>query len=217
MICRLLVASAFSLSCACSLAQAEGTAQKPGLSQLAAQSDLVAVAQVVATQYEYTRGFPSKGFATLRILIPYKSPLPLDQVRVFEQGIKERECYFPEISPWREGERFLVFLEHLEVDRFKGNPDSCALPILVTDSNHYALRIPQDAISLGEKGEALVRELVYADPAAYIDSRALTSTTTAKMVEQLKLRQLGDELIYTQGIRLGDVRRLMGSEALAKQ
>ncbi len=212
---RIFIACLFSLNASLCFAQADEPIEKPKLSRLAAESDLVAVAQVVATEYDYIRSFPSKGIATLRILIPYKSPQFFDHVQVFEEGLKKHECYFPEVTAWQEGQRFLVFLEHVEADQFKGHPVSCALPILVTQSNHYALRIPQDAVNLGETGEALIQEIVYADPAARIDATELTRTTIAEMVEELKVRQLGDELIYTQGISLTDVRRLMGPESLA--
>jgi len=211
---KTVLATLISLATSWCLAQAEPAEEKPGLSTLAAESDLVALAQVTATEYEYIRGFPSKGFATLRILIPYKLPVELDLVQVAEEGLKENECYFPETSVWQEGQRFLVFLTHQEVDQFKGHPKICALPVLVTDGNQYAMRLPQDAIDIGAEGQALVQELVYLDPAARIDATELTSTAIAQMVEEQDLRQIGDELIYTRGIELTDVRRLIGPDAL---
>jgi len=210
----ILLACLVTLGTSVCFAQAEQPGEKPRLSKLAAESDLVALAQLIATEYEYTRGFPSKGFATLRILIPYKQPEPLDQVQVIEEGLKESECYFPEISAWQEGQRFLVFLNRLEADQFKGHPQLCALPVLVTDGNRYAMRIPQDAIDLGEDGRAMVRELIYADPAARLDATELTGTAIEQMIEEQGLRQIGDELIYTLGIELTDVRRLIGPCAL---
>lgn len=212
---KLLIASLITLSASLCFAQAEKVDEKPELSQLASESSLVAVAQVVATEYEYIRGFPSKGIATLRILIPYKQPEPLDQVEVIEEGLKESECYFPEISAWQEGQRFLVFLNRLESDQFKGHPVLCALPVLITDGNQYALRMPQDAISMGADGADLVRELVYIDPAARIDAMDMTGTAITKMMEEFSLRRIDDDLVYTLGIGLPDVRRLIGPEALA--
>ena len=57
--------------------------------------------------------------------------------------------------------------------------------------------------------------MVYVDPAARIDASALTRTMIAEMSEALKVRQVDDDLVYTLGIPLSDVRRLMGAEALA--
>ena len=98
---KLLITSLITLSASLCFAEAEIVDEKPRLSQLATESALVAVVQVVATEYEYTRGFPSKGFATLRILIPYKLPEKLDQVQVFEEGLKASKCYFPPVSAWQ--------------------------------------------------------------------------------------------------------------------
>ena len=122
---------------------------------------------------------------------------------------------FPEITAWQEGQRFLVFMQHLEADRFRGHPQVCALSILVTDANEYAMRMPQDTVILGSDGDSLVREFVYADPAARIDATELTSTSIIKMQQELKVRRLGNDLVYTLGISLTDVRRLIGPEALA--
>ena len=207
-VCLLLLGSSLGIS-------QEQAVEKPSLPELAAESDLVAIAQVTATEYEYTRGFPVSGVATLRILIPYKTPAAFDLIEVAEEGLKETECYFPEVTAWEEGRRFLVFLAHDEGDRFKGHPRGCALPILVTDSNHYAVRIPQDIVRLGEAGEAAVRELVFTDPAARIYTDELTGTSIEAMIEELHLRKVGDDLIYTRGIILTDVRQLIGPEALA--
>ena len=215
MIKNTLIASLLLLGSSWFQAQEEETQQKPSLLLLAAESDLVALAQVVITDYEYTRGFPSKGIATLRILIPYKLPIPLEQIEVTEEGLKEQACYFPEASAWQEGQRFLVFLEHVEVDQFRGHSSLCALPVFVTDNNQYALRIPEEKISLTEAGQAMVREFVYVDPAARIDARDMTRTSIQKMSEEMSMRQIDDELIYTLGIELSDVRRLIGAQALA--
>lgn len=212
---KILIITIFFMLSGGVISTAEEAVIKPGLSELAAESDLVALAQVVITEYEYTRGFPSKGLATLRILIPYKSPAAFDHIQVFEEGLKDRECYFPEITAWQEGQRFLVFMQHLEAEQFKGHPRACALSILVTDNNEYALRMPQDTITLSSDGESLVQEFVYADPAARIDTTELTGISIEKMQQELKVRRLGDDLVYTQGISLTDVRRLIGPEALA--
>nr|WHW29660.1 hypothetical protein [uncultured bacterium] len=195
--------------------EAPAPAHKPSLSQLAAESDLVAVAQLVQTEYELTRGFPSKGHAVLRLLITYKSPREYDLIQVNEEGLKEHECYFPDTSVWQEGQRFLVFLNQDEEQVFEGHPQVCALSLLVTEQNLYALRMPQESIELGAEGSALVQDLVYVDPAARVDATELTRTAIAEMGERLYTRQIGDELIYTRGIILTDVRRLIGPEALS--
>ncbi len=113
------------------------------LSELAEKADLVAVAQVKDTDYVYTRSFPSEGSAYLKILIAYKlKPETGEIIEVYEKGLHPNECYFENPTVFEEGRRYLVFfrLDPEDPGIYRGLAQGCALEILVTEDNRYALK-----------------------------------------------------------------------------
>ncbi|MEM1411040.1 MAG: hypothetical protein AAGH19_01675, partial [Pseudomonadota bacterium] len=102
----------------------------PSLQELAAEADLVALVQVLDTDYEYARDFPIGGTAFLRILIPYKLDRPLpDIIQVYEEGLHDTECYFPNPPVTEEGRRYLLFVrQNPDVeDQYLGLDAGCSL------------------------------------------------------------------------------------------
>ena len=185
------------------------------LTQLARESDLVAVVRVHKTEYRYTREFPSGGSAFLQVLLPYKASQRHDLVEVTEEGLKDNECYFPTTPEWEPGgARFLVFLKQGEGERFTGHPGICALPVLVTQDNRYAVRWPADKLDINEADREKIRALEFSDPDAYIPTQPLSDIAIEALQAEKHMRLLDNSLVYTQGIYISDVRMLMGPDAL---
>ena len=109
---RLLLAIALLL--APLTAGAENPAQalesKVSLTELSAAADLVALVQARDTDYFMRRDIPVSGSAFLKVLIPYKMDQDLDLVEVYEKGLHENECYFPNPTVFEEGRRYLLFV-----------------------------------------------------------------------------------------------------------
>lgn len=189
-----------------------------GLPRLAAESDLVALAQVADTDYQYTRSFPSGGSAFLRVLIPYKVTRAYgDLIEVYEEGLHEHECYFPGPQIGEEGRRYLVFLR-FNPDRpaqYRGLAEGCALEVLVTDDNSYALRAPVDGIESAAMTTQWAQALTFADRHAVVDEEALSvETRDAWLDGGWLLRQEDGRLAFTHGIPIREVRALIGEENL---
>ena len=189
----------------------------PGLSQLAAAADVVALVQVRDTDYRLKREIPVSGSAYLGVLIPYKMDQEADLVEVYEKGLHEGECYFPNPTVFEEGRRFLVFLQRDEEDpeRYRGMPEGCALEVLVKSDNSYAVRYPADGIMFRDDLDALAAPMAFADPYAIVKDEDLSPETRNTMLEAGQIKSHGDgEWRYTMGIDLPALRRNIGREAL---
>lgn len=189
------------------------------LAQLAAGADFIGIVQVNDTEYETVRDLPSEGFAALRVLVTYRHPGDLREtpgsVNIHEEGFDKDTCYFPERR--NEGQRYLAFLQKRtgktedgkKKEGYEGSRPGCMIPVFVTADNRYALRYPVPGIDIGNPD--LVRNLVYADPDAFVEPGAdLNFTRVDYMVEQGWLKQADDDrYVYTRGVYLKDARRLM--------
>lgn len=186
------------------------------LAQRAAGSDLVALAQLDRIDYEYNRGYPVGGRAWLRPLIPYKAEAELRGILIVsEQGLKDNECYFPQVDPWDEAPRYLLFLtEDTDNATLEGHPDGCAIEILVDATGGYAARWPQPAFG-GENGrgdetlQELAREMTFQGPMARIDASDLLAHQRRDRAERDFMRIDGTDLVPTRGIPLTELRQLM--------
>jgi hypothetical protein len=227
LICNLL---AFSLLAADTLESANASGDQTSsaakssaaasLAQLAAAADVVAVVQMRDGDYRYRREFPVSGSAYLKVLIPYKVDQPLDIIDVYEAGLHEHECYFPNPTVFEEGRRYLVFLRRDPDDpeRFRGLPQGCALDVLVTEDNTYAVRLPATGITLNDPLGEYSMAMEFADPYAHETDETLDSDSRDEWLASGLLRREqgpeGDELVYTHGVKIGDIRALFGPEGL---
>lgn len=204
-----------------------------GLAELAAEADLVALVQVRETDYLRRRDIPVSGSAYLRILIPYKAAAEAgDLVEVYERGLHENECYFPSPDIFEEGRRYLLFAKNDpdEEGRFRGLPAGCALDVLVDSDNRYAVRLPATGISLSDPLEELARPMTFSDAYSIVSDDDLPPALRDSMLAADQVRPYdrlpeakpgdgtpappsgdapGKEWIYTMGVELTDIRRLM--------
>lgn len=189
-------------------------AQDHWLADRAATSDMVLLAQLERTDYEYLRGLPVDGRAWFRTLLTYKSPRTMERLIVQESGVKDIECYFPEVQAGTEQPRYLLFLVRDEEGDLRGHPDGCALEVLVSADNRYAVRWPQDALDREEARDdeqlaGLVREMEFQGPGARIDATDMLAHQRRATAERDLMRVDGSELIPTRGIALTELRQLM--------
>ena len=188
------------------------------LTDLAAIADLVAVAQVRDTDYLTRRDIPVSGSAYLKILIPYKLDQDAELVEVYEKGLHKDECYFPNPGVLEEGRRYLLFLvrDPENPKRYRGLPQGCALDVLVTRSNRYALRYPVTGISLADDLDGMAREMEFSDPYAIVDDESLEPALRDALLEDGYLEPWAPERqwIYTRGVDLEQARQLIDPEAL---
>lgn len=186
------------------------------LEKLAAEADLIALAQVKDTDYEYTRDFPSGGSAYLRILIPYKVPNPMDMIQLYEEGLHESECYFQNPTVFEEGRRYMVFLKQdpAKADRFRGLSSGCAIEVLVTDSNYYAVRYPVTGFELSDDLSEFISQYEFADSYALVETDELPPDQRDMLLEDGYLADHEDMLTYTSGIDLSVFRKLLGPAAV---
>jgi len=205
------------------------------LAQLAAKADLIVLAQARDTDYFLRREIPVSGSAYLKVLIPYKVDRPVDIVEVYEKGLHNRECYFPNPTVFEEGRRYLLFLRRDPEDeaRYRGLTEGCALEVLVNDENRYALRYPVTGIRLSDPLENHVSEMQFHDPYAVVADESLPPAQREAMLaagqivpyKSAGIDSPGDagarltpndasgrRWIYTRGISLGAVRELMGPQ-----
>jgi hypothetical protein len=182
------------------------------LADLAAAADVVALVQMRDGDYRYQREYPVSGSAYLKVLIPYKVDQPLDLVDVYEKGLHENECYFPNPTVFEEGRRYLVFLRRDPDDpeRYRGLAQGCAVDVLVTDDYRYALRLPVTGIDLADPLPDHAIEMSFADPYAHETFETLDSAQRESWLAEGWLRPEGEELVYTKGVNLETVRTLMG-------
>jgi hypothetical protein len=187
------------------------------LPELAESADLVALVQVADTDYEYARDFPSGGTAFLKVLIPYKVSRPLEDIlEVYEEGLREHECYFPNPTVFEEGRRYLVFLKFSEdvKEQYNGLEQGCALEALVTADNSYALRYPLQGLALSEEYAAHAQRLTFADAYAVIEEDAITPNLRNDLLAEGYLEAHEEGYRYTHGIPLSTARQLLGPDAL---
>ena len=201
--------------------EADDRAVSPiSLADLAASADLVVLAQVKDTDYFIRRDIPVSGSAYLKVLIPYKVESPVDLIEVYEKGLRDQECYFPNPSVFEEGQRFLLFLKKDpgDEDRYRGLPQGCALEVLVDSDNRYALRYPVSGINLSDPLGELARDMKFSDSYAIVDDEELLPAQREAMLADGQIvtyESPGRQWIYTKGISLTAVRKLMGTGGLA--
>jgi len=188
------------------------------LSDLAARADVVALAQARDTDYLQRREIPVSGSAYLRVLIPYKTDQTLDLVEVYEKGLHENECYFPNPTVFEEGRRYLLFLKRdpEEPERYRGLPEGCALDVLVDSENRYAVRYPVTGIELADPLKDLARPMTFRDSYAVVEDSELAPALRNALLEGGYIEPHGEDTWrYTHGIGLTELRRLIAPEALA--
>ena len=213
-------------------AQDERPVSAISLADLGAKAEVIVLAQVKDTDYFYRREYPVSGSAYLKILIPYKIDKPMEIIEVYEKGLHENECYFPNPTVFEEGRRYLLFLRRDadKPERYRGLAEGCALDVLVESDNHYALRYPVTGIDLADSLEDLAVEMHFGDSYAIEDEDSLTSTGRNILldagwlvpIEESKKKKVPGVLdapqvetadrqwIYTHGIDLVTIRKKLG-------
>jgi hypothetical protein len=187
------------------------------LGELAAKADLVVLAQVRDTDYLTRREIPVSGSAYLQVLIPYKTGGKEEIIEVYEKGLHEHECYFPNPGVLEEGRRYLLFLQKDPEDekRFRGLPEGCALDVLVASDNGYVLRYPVTGIALSDPLGNFARDTAFSDGYAVVDDEDLLPEQRDAMLDAGLIRPYREgRWIYTRGISLATARELMGLDAL---
>ena len=188
-----------------------------GLAELAASADLVALAQARDTDYRMQRDIPVSGSAYLRILLPYKMDQDSDLVEVYEKGLHEHECYFPNPTVFEEGRRYLLFLRRDPEDgeRYRGLDQGCALEVLVRDDNRYAVRYPVDGLRHSDDLSRLAEKMTFADGYAVVSDDELAPERRNTLRDAGLIVPHGkDAWRYTTGIDLAALRRHIGAGAL---
>jgi len=202
------------------------------LAELAAKADLVALAQVKDTDYFRRREIPVSGSAYLKVLIPYRMDHAAELIEVYEKGLRDGECYFPNPTVFEEGRRYLVFLvrDTEEKSRYRGLAEGCALDVLVDDNNRYALRYPATGILLSDSLDDLAVDLKFSDPYAVVEDESLPPALRDAMLTAGQLTpyppidveakdeaanwapvvaEPGRQWMYTKGVELTTIRELM--------
>ncbi len=183
-----------------------------GLAELTAKADLVALAQVRDTDYLARRNIPVSGSAYLEVLIPYKPGGAAGLIEVYEKGLQDKACYFPNPDVTEEGRRYLVFLKKDPADptRFRGMPEGCALDVLVAADNRYVLRYPLTGINLSGPFGSLAHETAFSDGYAVVADDELLPEQRNAMLGAGQIRPYREgRWIYTMGIDLSAARVLM--------
>ena len=187
------------------------------LSALAAKADLVAVAQVKDTDYVYTRSFPSEGSAYLKILIAYKLNKHNEEIiEIYEKGLHPNECYFENPTVFEEGRRYLVFF-HTDPDdpeNYRGFAEGCALEILVTGDNRYALKYPVTGVDLTDNLDELAVKYAFRDNYALVSEESLSPAERDDLLARGLIIPYQGQFKYTHGIDLTAARNLISTEAL---
>jgi hypothetical protein len=207
------------------------------LAELSRRADLIVLAQVRDTDYLRRRDIPVSGSAYLHVLIPYKGDPGGELIEVYERGLHEHECYFPNPTVLEEGRRYLVFLRRdpAEPGRFRGMPEGCAVDVLVDRGNRYAVRMPITGIQFADPLADRARPMVFSDPYAVMADESLSPALREAMKAAGQIvpqdpGQKSDALSrtpvpppvgdsqswrYTRGIELGEFRRMMALETPA--
>ena len=190
------------------------------LQELASHADLIALVQVLDTDYAYQREFPIGGTAFLRVLIPYKVNRPVpDIIEVYEEGLHEHECYFPNPPPTEEGRRYLLMVrDNPDVEgQFLSLDQGCSLTVLVKRDNSYALRYPLEGIATSESVAELAVPMDFSDRHAVLDYEALSVDERLSLLEGGYVDEREDRFYkLTHGVPLSAFRRLIGEENLTR-
>ena len=209
------------------------------LAQLAAQADLVALVQARDTDYLLRRDIPVSGSAYLKLLIPYKADRPTEIIEVYESGLHEHECYFPQVTVFEEGRRYLVFLrkDPKDPERYRGMEQGCALEVLVDASNRYAMRYPLQGLKLQDDHSELAQPMEFSDAYAVVADDDLPPAERKALLEggyiteyvapepnadiesfnwMPEPEQPGLQWKYTHGIELTALRKKLGQENLTQ-
>ncbi len=189
------------------------------LAELAASADTIVLAQVRDTDYLYRRDFPVEGSAFLKVLIPYKLDQNPDIIEVFEQGMHSNECYFQNPTVFEEGRRYLLFLRRdtEKPERFRGLAQGCALDVLVDRDNRYVLRLPITGIDLSDSLAELGSTYDFTDAYAVENDETLKPAQREELLSGGWIRAEEESYIYTSGIELSVIRRLMGPDGVSSE
>jgi len=181
------------------------------LSDLAGNADVIVLAQVRDTDYVYRREFPVEGSAFLKVLITYKADRIGDIIEVYEKGLHAHECYFPNPTVFEEGRRYLLFLkkDDSRPERYRGMPQGCALDVLVDTEHRYVLRLPANGILLSDRLNDSAQKFEFADPYALETDVSLSPERRHELLSGGWLATVGDGFVYTRGLELSEVRKLM--------
>lgn len=195
------------------VAGAEEDAAVP-IADLAARADVVALARVRSTDYVYRREYPYRGAALLEVLISYKGEAAGDPLEVYEEGLHPFECYFPQPALLTEGRRYLVFLarDPDKPERFRGLPQGCALDVLVTADNRYALRMPVDGANLANDFEPYAGDMRFSDQYAIETEESIKPERRDALLLEGNLERVGERYRFTRGIPLEKFRPLLEIE-----
>lgn len=206
--------AAFSLALMCLASAADQGAAPVSLAELADMADMVALVRVQDTDYQYRRDFPTRGSAFLEVLIPYKGDEHAETIVAYEEGLRPGECYFPAPPLLGEGRRYLVFLRRDPDNegRFRGMDQGCALDVLVTDANRYAVRVPADGIAYSNDLSSRADDLQFADRYALEDEESISPARRDALLLAGQLETVGERYRYTRGIRLETFRPLLEIE-----
>ena len=208
------------------------------LSDLARKADLVVLAQARDTDYLTRREIPVSGSAYFKVLIRYKTDSEAEIIEVYEKGLHDNECYFPNPTVFEEGRRYLLFLKRDPEDekRYLGLAEGCALDVLVDSNNRYALRFPATGIDLSDPLLEYAQQMKFSDGYAVVDDESLPPALRDAMLaagqivpferkqEQSSAQPSkwsvpqeppGLQWRYTMGISLATLRELIGPDALA--
>lgn len=190
----------------------------------AAESDYVVLARLHIYNYETRRGIPIEGDTWFDVLLPYKTPMPVERLKVVEKGFGEGKCYFEDVELFNELPRYLLFLvDNPEDDagEVRGHPDGCAVPIATTVDNRYVVRWPIDNMRFEGDAEALVQKFEFQGPGAFVDLSELVGYRRDEEIERRHLVKAEDDrgrheiYRYTRGIPLSVFRsELIGTENL---
>lgn len=194
------------------------TGPKVSLAELASEAELIALVQVADTDYVYAREFPTGGRAYLRVLIPYKVSEPIgDMIEVYEEGLHPHECYFKDPTVYEEGRRYLVFLRRnpQKAGQYLGLPEGCALQVLVTKDNLYALRYPLSGIDVSDDLSEYAERLEFADRYAAFSDDDMTVAERNRLLEDGYLERTDSGYRYTHGLDLSTIRRLIGEDVMS--
>jgi len=216
---HLLLTAALLLSplvCRHATAEQDDHDTPPTLAALARSADVIALAQVRDTDYRRQREIPVSGSAYLQVLIRYRGEPGMDVIEVYEKGLHEHECYFPDPTVMEEGRRYLLFLrrDRNEPQRFRGLPEGCAVDVLVDQENRYAVRLPVTGLAFSDRLEELAQDMEFSDPYAVVDDAALPpalrrSMEVAGQIVPHDVEPSSRRWRYTQGVSLGRFRELL--------
>lgn len=184
------------------------------IADLTARADVVALARVRSTDYVYRREYPYRGTALLEVLISYKGAAAGDLLEVYEEGLHPFECYFPQPELLTESRRYLVFLarDPDKPERFRGLPQGCALDVLVTADNRYALRMPVDGADLANDFGPYAEDLRFSDRYAIETEESIKPERRDALLLEGNLERVGERYRFTRGIPLEKFRPLLEIE-----